>query len=53
DVLPRGAWIPRLKKVTVTFGRPLTTEDIQGLDYQQIADRLRERVVALSVPSSR
>ena len=52
DVLPRGAWIPRLKKVTVTFGRPLTTGDIQGLDYQQIADRLRERVVALSVPSS-
>ncbi|MBI4746008.1 MAG: AMP-binding protein [Deltaproteobacteria bacterium] len=52
DVLPRGAWIPRLKKVTVTFGRPLTTEDILGLDYQQIADRLRERVVALSVPSS-
>lgn len=53
DVLPRGAWIPRLKKVTVTFGRPLTTEDIQGLDYQQIADSLRERVVALSVPFSR
>ncbi len=53
DVLPRGAWIPRLKKVTVTFGRPLTTEDIQGLDYQQIADRLRERVAALSVPFSR
>ena len=53
DVLPRGAWIPRLKKVTVTFGRPLTTGDIQGLDYQQIADRLRERVVALSAPFSR
>ena len=48
DVLPRGAWIPRLKKVTVTFGRPLATEDIQGLDYQQIAERLRERVMNLS-----
>ena len=47
DVLPRGKWLPRPKKVTVTFGKPLTPEDIQGLDYQQIADRLRERVVLL------
>lgn len=47
DVLPRGKWLPRLKKVTVTFGKPLTPEDIQGLDYQQIADRLREKVVSI------
>lgn len=47
DVLPRGAWIPRLKKVTVRFGRPLTIEEIRGLDYQGIADRLREEVISL------
>lgn len=47
DVLPRGKWLPRLKKVTVTFGRPLGPEDMQGLDYQQIADRLREKVVSI------
>ncbi len=47
DVLPRGKRLPRLKKVTVIFGKPLTPEDIKGLDYQQIADRLREGVVSL------
>lgn len=47
DVLPRGKWLPRLKKVMVTFGKPLTPEDIQELDYQQIADRLRERVFSI------
>ena len=47
DVLPRGKWLPRFKKVTVTFGRPLTPDDMHGLDYQQIADRLRERVISI------
>lgn len=47
EVLPREAWIPRLRKVTVTFGKPLTPEDIRRLDYQGIADRLREKVVSI------
>jgi long-chain acyl-CoA synthetase len=47
DVLPRGAWLPRLRKVKVTFGEALDPEDIKELDYQGIADRLRERVISL------
>ena len=48
DVLPRGKWLPRLRKVTITFGEPLTPADIERLDHQEIADRLREKVMSLS-----
>ncbi|MDI6777503.1 MAG: AMP-binding protein [Syntrophales bacterium] len=47
DILPRGAWLPRLKKVRITFEAPLTPDDMGGLDYQGIADRLRESVISL------
>ena len=47
DVLPRGAWRPRLKKVRITFEAPLTPDDIGGLDYQRIADRLRESAISI------
>ncbi|MFA4916861.1 MAG: 1-acyl-sn-glycerol-3-phosphate acyltransferase, partial [Syntrophales bacterium] len=47
DVLPRGTWVMRFKKVSVIFGEPLTPDDNKGLDYQAIADKLRERVTLL------
>ncbi|OIP88920.1 MAG: hypothetical protein AUK24_07200 [Syntrophaceae bacterium CG2_30_49_12] len=47
DVLPRGRWLPRLKKVRIIFGAPLTPDDIGELDYQGIADRLREKLISI------
>jgi long-chain acyl-CoA synthetase len=51
DALPRTAFWPRPRKITVTFGRPLLASDIDlskkpdGLDeYQYFANLLRERV---------
>jgi len=51
DVLPRGAWLPRFKRVRITFGAPLTPDDTGELDYQEIADRLREKVILLQKSS--
>ena len=52
DVLPRGAWLPRPgKKVRIIFGKPLTPGNIRELDYQEIADRLREAVISLGKAS--
>jgi long-chain acyl-CoA synthetase len=54
DALPRTAFWPRPKKITVNFGRPLLASDIDfskkpaGIDdYQYFANILRERVLAL------
>jgi long-chain acyl-CoA synthetase len=54
DALPRSAIVPRLKKITVTFGKPLVPSEIdfskrpEGVDeYQYFTDQLRERVKAL------
>jgi long-chain acyl-CoA synthetase len=54
ESLPRGAAIPRFRKVTVTFGKPLRPGDIELSEkpaevdeYQYLASVLRERVEAL------
>ena len=54
DALPRTAFWPRPKKITVTFGTPLRASDIDFSqkpadmdDYQYFANLLRERVIAL------
>ena len=51
DALPRSAFWPRPRKITVTFGRPLLASDIdfskkpEDMDeYQYFANLLRERV---------
>jgi len=58
DALPRAAFWPRPKKITVTFGSPLLASDIDFSkkpddmdDYQYFANLLRERVLALKQPS--
>ena len=54
ESLPRGRAIPRFKKITVTFGKPLHAEDIEPSkkpadidEYQYFASALRERVERL------
>ncbi len=54
ESLPRGAFIPRFRKVTVTFGKPLRTEDIEPStkpaemdEYQYFAYVLRQGVEML------
>jgi long-chain acyl-CoA synthetase len=54
DALPRGAVLPKCRKITVTFGEPLLASEKdfpgkpEGVDeYQHFADQLRERVGAL------
>ncbi|MDA8106017.1 MAG: lysophospholipid acyltransferase family protein, partial [Nitrospiraceae bacterium] len=54
ESLPRGRAIPRFKKITVTFGKPLRAEDIEPSkkpadidEYQYFASALRERVERL------
>lgn len=54
DALPRSAFWPRPKKITVTFGSPLLASDIDfskkpaDMDnYQYFANLLRERVLGL------
>ncbi len=54
EALPRGSVLPRLNRITVTFGEPLVASEMdfskkpEGIDeYQYFADRLRERVRAL------
>ena len=51
EAFPRGTSLPRPKKVTVTFGRPLRPDEVKGLprpqgvdEYQLFANVLRERV---------
>jgi len=55
EALPRGAVLPKLAKITVTFGKPVTAADIdfsqkpgQMDDYQYFASVLQERVRELS-----
>jgi long-chain acyl-CoA synthetase len=57
DALPRTAFWPRPKKITVTFGTQLLASDIDFSnksadmdDYQYFANILRERVLALKQP---
>lgn len=51
EALPKGSWRLRLKKITVTFGKPFYPSEIDKLKkpekkeaYQFFADELRERV---------
>ena len=50
--LPVGSWLPRPRKVSVTFGEPIRPEDLQpkpdaGWSHQTIADAIYERVAEL------
>ncbi|NOX53706.1 MAG: 1-acyl-sn-glycerol-3-phosphate acyltransferase [Planctomycetes bacterium] len=50
DAWPKGAWLPRPKKVRVTFGRPLVFSDRERGKQAavQIADQLRQAILALA-----
>ena len=54
DVLPRGAWWPRVSQVMVRFGEPLTFETTQPRDkveskqfYQQVSRTVMKQIAAL------
>jgi 1-acyl-sn-glycerol-3-phosphate acyltransferase len=55
EALPRGAVWPKFRKITVTFGKPLSAEEIDFAkkpadmdDYQYFAYLIREKVKQLS-----
>ncbi len=59
EAMPRGAWLPRFRNITVTYGRPLLAADIdftQKTDdidkYQFFSYILREKVRQLMVDYS-
>jgi len=52
EVLPVGAVLPRLKKVKVTFGKPLDPRELERAGkgkelHERIVNALREHVAAL------
>lgn len=51
ESLPRGRTFPRLNRITVSFGAPISAEALRGDsspdDWQAVADALRERVAEL------
>ncbi|MDH3507685.1 MAG: AMP-binding protein [Gammaproteobacteria bacterium] len=56
--LPPGKLLPRPSKVTLRFGKPADADELEAegqgaTPEERIADALRERVSALSVPSGR
>ncbi|MBF0608746.1 MAG: AMP-binding protein [Magnetococcales bacterium] len=55
EALPRGASLPRKSKITLTIGQPLYPNDFtHGKDrYQLIVDALREKMTAMSPPTTR
>ena len=57
SALPRGGRLPRLHRITVTFGTPIeASELLGGADEdrrpEQIAGKLRDRLVELQTPHS-
>jgi long-chain acyl-CoA synthetase len=55
EAFPRGAVLPRCRKITVTFGKPLSADDVSLQkksaeidDYENFAAVLRERVRELA-----
>jgi long-chain acyl-CoA synthetase len=55
---PRGRRLPRLARVTVTFGRAAPADALRasgsgGTDEERVAQALREQVLALGPPDSR
>ncbi len=47
EAMPRGRFLRRLEKVTVTFGEPFDPRGPDGRSREQVVDAVRERVVAL------
>jgi 1-acyl-sn-glycerol-3-phosphate acyltransferase len=52
EALPVGAVLPRLRKVRVTFGKPLDPRELERAGvgkeaHERIVDSLREHVAAL------
>jgi long-chain acyl-CoA synthetase len=49
DAMPRGRFLRRLQKVTVTFGEPFDPQDCSGTaaSREQVVEAVRERVVRL------
>jgi 1-acyl-sn-glycerol-3-phosphate acyltransferase len=59
EILPRGAMLPKLKKIKVTFGKPIHHKeiDISGKpsdmdDYEWIVSKLREVMLKMITPPS-
>ncbi|MBK1698398.1 AMP-binding protein [Rhodovibrio salinarum] len=50
EAMPRGARLPRARKVTVRFGAPVSAIDLAGADAtpEAVADALRTKVAGLS-----
>jgi len=52
ESLPRGRTFPRLNRVTVAFGAPISPEALRGDsapdDWQAVADALRKRIAELA-----
>lgn len=58
EVLPRGSICPKLKKIRVTFGKPIYHKDIDISekpvnmdDYEWIVAKLRKAILKMSSPS--
>ena len=46
DALPRGAWLPRFKKVTAVFGEPFTVP--KDLSKQEVAELTRKMMETIA-----
>jgi long-chain acyl-CoA synthetase len=56
EALPRGRRIPKLRRITLTFGSAEPVEVLRGVgtgrtDEERIADALRQRIISLSSAS--
>ncbi|MBF0464168.1 MAG: AMP-binding protein [Nitrospirae bacterium] len=47
DVLPRGAFLPKLHTVTVIFGKPVYPEKAADKNYQKLADEVKSQILTL------
>ncbi|MEO5356997.1 MAG: AMP-binding protein [Nitrospirae bacterium YQR-1] len=47
DVLPRGAFIPKLHKVEIIIGRPVYPDINSDKNYQGLADEVKNQIMAL------
>ena len=52
EAMPRGSFLPRLRRVTVTFGEPLSVDELErrGEDEEprdRIVDALRDRIAEM------
>jgi 1-acyl-sn-glycerol-3-phosphate acyltransferase len=41
---PRNSWFPRPRAISLQFGRPISPEEIAGLDDEQVVEMVAERI---------